>query len=153
IPQCRLMIVLIGPQWLAGNTKSNPRIFDPDDTVRLEIETALRAGVPILCALLEGAVKPKRTALPKSVRALCDCQFVEIRSDRDFRKEFSGLSNLCTEVAATPDPSFRFLHLPDLDVDSRITVRVLAAMGLQLQEAIARTMDDRNSLIVELNRD
>src|SRR3954447_3071774 len=41
IAQSGILLLLIGPQWLAANGSGHRRLDDPTDPIRLEIETAL----------------------------------------------------------------------------------------------------------------
>lgn len=64
ISQCRAMIVLISPSWLA-------HINFPDASyVRVEVETALDKGVSVIPVLVGGAKMPDAEQLPEKLRVL-----------------------------------------------------------------------------------
>lgn len=66
-----IMFVIIGPDWLGACPRDKgPRIEDPDDFVRREIETALNWDVPIVPVLVGGASMPSAKVLPVSIRNL-----------------------------------------------------------------------------------
>jgi hypothetical protein len=64
----RVLVVLIHPEWIAAL----PRLHDPDDWVRLEIEAANEFGIPIIPVLVNGAKMPAKRELPESVQSLTD---------------------------------------------------------------------------------
>lgn len=67
VAKCDVQLVLIGPSWI----ENIPRLQNPDDPVRLEIETALnRADMPVVPILCDGAALPSADVLPKSIRPL-----------------------------------------------------------------------------------
>jgi hypothetical protein len=71
VSKCGVMLVLIGPDWLGtARITRRKRIGQPDDWVRVEIETALRQGIWIIPVLVDGAEVPKPGTLPESLRPL-----------------------------------------------------------------------------------
>jgi TIR domain len=71
ISSCRVLIVVMGPNWATVTKDGKPRIEDPDDLVRLEIETALkRPGVKVYPVLVDDAQMPDPVGLPESLRPL-----------------------------------------------------------------------------------
>ncbi|HMA73912.1 MAG TPA: toll/interleukin-1 receptor domain-containing protein [Xanthobacteraceae bacterium] len=70
LASCRAMILVIGPSWLAQDQGGKSRLDDPDDFVRLEIETAIKRNVPIVPVLVDGAAMPKENEIPASVRSI-----------------------------------------------------------------------------------
>lgn len=75
----QIILVLIGPQWLSASYgPGHRRIDDPDDYVRLEIETALRAQIPTIPVLIDGAQLPKSQDLPAEIGDLARRQAVSI---------------------------------------------------------------------------
>jgi formylglycine-generating enzyme required for sulfatase activity len=79
----RIVLVLIGPQWLdIRNDKGERRLDDPEDFVRMEIEASLARDVSVVPVLLEDAVMPAASALPESMRPLVRRQAIELRTRR-----------------------------------------------------------------------
>ncbi|MBN2304198.1 MAG: SUMF1/EgtB/PvdO family nonheme iron enzyme [Anaerolineae bacterium] len=71
LESCRVLIAMIGPDWLTmENDSGQRRLDDPRDFVRLEIEFALKHKIPILPVLVQGAKMPEMHDLPKSIRPL-----------------------------------------------------------------------------------
>ena len=87
-----VVIVLIGPEWVKHIQE---RAFKQDDFVRLEIETALKQGKPVLPLLLEGAVMPSHTEVPETISAFTFNHGVEIDTGRYFRE---GVERLCKDL-------------------------------------------------------
>ena len=57
IARSRVLLVIIGPQWLAAEANGCRRLDRPDDPVRVELETALRRGLRVIPLLLDGAAE------------------------------------------------------------------------------------------------
>lgn len=64
------VLVLIGPRWAGGGVPGQQRIDDPQDMVRLEVATALDAGLRVIPVLLQGAPMPAADALPAALKPL-----------------------------------------------------------------------------------
>ena len=72
---CRLLLVLIGPDWShIADDRGRPRLQDRRDWVRLEIATGLQRGVPILPVLLGSTPMPDEHDLPSELHSLLDLQ-------------------------------------------------------------------------------
>jgi hypothetical protein len=81
-------LVIIGPRWLSVSSGWNRRRLDePADFVRLEIESALRAGVPVIPVLVMGAALPPAQRLPDSLKRLPERNAIQVRPDPDFRRD------------------------------------------------------------------
>src|SRR5215813_7575144 len=50
-----VLVAIVGPQWLGSRADGQSRIKDSTDPVRIEIETALQANLPILPVLVDGS--------------------------------------------------------------------------------------------------
>ena len=81
---CWAVLVVIGPQWLTPKDGTGkPRIWDPDDVLRNEVETALRDDdVEVIPVLVEGARMPKREDLPKELSELRERNAAELTDVR-----------------------------------------------------------------------
>lgn len=65
--KCRVVIVVIGGSWLSATDElGTPRLENPDDFVRLEVEVALERGLRLIPVLVDGAPMPRSTSLPPS---------------------------------------------------------------------------------------
>ena len=113
---CLVLIVVMGPRWAtAEDEDGTPRIADPDDFVRLEVETALRRpDVTPIPALVAGARMPKREALPEAVQPLTRRNALELSDGRwayDVGRlntrldELLGETETVHETAADPAPT------------------------------------------------
>ncbi|MEL7452392.1 MAG: toll/interleukin-1 receptor domain-containing protein [Pseudomonadota bacterium] len=79
VSQCEIMLVAIGLRWLdATNESGKQRLSDPDDFVRIEIESALARGIPVVPVLIGGAPMPNMSDLPESLHPLLRRQAVKI---------------------------------------------------------------------------
>ena len=71
LAQCRVMIVVIGRSWLTvTDEEGEPRLDNPDDYVRLEVEKALHSDTRVIPVLVEGAMTPKASQLPAPLASL-----------------------------------------------------------------------------------
>jgi WD40 repeat protein/tetratricopeptide (TPR) repeat protein len=91
ISGCDILLALIGREWLTvTDAGGRRRLDDPDDLVRVEIETALRRGIRVVPVRVEGAVLPQASDLPPSLRPLVRLQALMI-SHAGFAAEVSHL--------------------------------------------------------------
>ena len=93
-----VVIVLIGRRWLTMGGKRR-RLDNPDDWVRLEIETALGRGIRVVPVLVQGAKMPNRNVLPESLAMLARRQaFVmsDVRWEADVRTLIESLKRVPT---------------------------------------------------------
>jgi hypothetical protein len=78
-----VLLALIGDQWLTiTDERGTPRLNDPDDFVRLEIEAALARGVRVIPILVDGARMPRDEELPPSLAPLARRQALELSPSR-----------------------------------------------------------------------
>lgn len=88
-----VMLVVIGPLWLASDPiTGRRRIDDNDDWVQLEIATALARNVHVVPLLVGGAQFPVRDDLPTQLRPLADRHYSALTTS-GFRYEMAGLAN------------------------------------------------------------
>ena len=71
LARCDLMLVLIDTNWAdARDERGGLRLENPDDFVRLEIETALKRNIIVTPVLVQGARMPAPEQLPTEMRDL-----------------------------------------------------------------------------------
>lgn len=79
VGSCRVLIVLIGDEWLTiTDAQGKRRLDDPHDFIRLETGAALTRDIRVVPVLLDGAVMPDADALPDDLKALVRRHAVEL---------------------------------------------------------------------------
>jgi hypothetical protein len=98
---CHVLIVVMGPRWATVKDQNGrARIADPEDFVRLEVETALRRpDVTPIPVLVSGALMPNREDLPEEVRAITRRNALEL-SDLRWRQDVGRLMSTLDELLA-----------------------------------------------------
>ncbi|MGB3444682.1 MAG: TIR domain-containing protein [Actinophytocola sp.] len=80
LEQTRVLVVLIGPEWLGAAADTGLRPVDrAGDWVRREIRRAVERDVAIIPVLLDGTPMPAPASLPPDIRDLTTRQAVEVR--------------------------------------------------------------------------
>ena len=103
LKDCRIVLVAIGPNWLDAKDKNgNRRLDDPNDYVRMELESALERRVPMIPILLSGATVPPAEALPETLRPLAFLQALPVRGDPDFATDISRLKRDIKRLLSGP---------------------------------------------------
>ncbi len=102
VGNCGVMLAIVGPQWTeARNLAGQRRLEDPDDFVRIELETALARDIPVVPLLVGHAPLPGASDLPGSLGSLVFRQSIEVRPDPDFHND---ATRLVTALRAILDP-------------------------------------------------
>jgi hypothetical protein len=107
VSACQVLIVVMGPSWATVKDETGEvRITDPNDFVRLEVETALRRlEVTPIPVLVSGALMPRPEVLPPEVQAITRRNALELSEARwhyDVERLNSRLDELLTDVTRTP---------------------------------------------------
>jgi len=109
IKLCSVCFAVIGPRWLkAAGQDGRPRLDDPEDFVRLEIEQALIRGIPVIPILVDGARMPSPGELPDTLHDLTFKSAVELSPERfgsDVARLLSALQLAAPEVSDRPAAS------------------------------------------------
>ncbi len=102
VGHCGVMLTIVGPHWTeARDTAGQRRLEDPDDFVRIELETALARDIPVVPVLVGHAQLPVASKLPGSLASLVFRQSIEVRPDPDFHND---ATRLVTALRAILDP-------------------------------------------------
>jgi hypothetical protein len=97
-------IVVIGRTWLTMTDASGRRrLDDPRDTVRQEVETALKAGIRVFPILVGGAHMPAEDELPAGLQALARRNALEI-TEQDWDEDFDKLVTAVEKVLGWSPP-------------------------------------------------
>jgi hypothetical protein len=104
ILQSDVMVAVIGLGWLGANPNGKPpRVNDPGDPVRVEIETAIQHKKPILPLLVNGAKMPEESELPDSLHELHFYNATKVDSGQDFRMHMRRLIDSINETLGTQE--------------------------------------------------
>jgi hypothetical protein len=116
VSACDVMLVLIGPNWLTVTDETGRRrLENPEDFVRIEVESALRFGKHVIPVLVHKTEMPRADTLPEPLKALARRNAAGLTHER-FKADAQGLitaleraladakaarSQAATEAAAT----------------------------------------------------
>jgi hypothetical protein len=79
LSRCRVLLAIIGPDWLdACDARGRRRLDDPQDFVRLEIESGLARGIRVVPVLVAGAAMPRQESLAEGLADLSSRQAAEL---------------------------------------------------------------------------
>ena len=102
VDRCHAFIALIGKRWLtATDARGRRRLDNPDDFVRIEIETALQRDIRVIPVLVQDVEMPSSEDLPPSMRPLAKRNALEIR-DSSWRYDVDRLIATLDEFAGRP---------------------------------------------------
>jgi TIR domain len=109
VASCDAFVVLVGRRWLtASGPDGTRRLADPNDFVRLEIESALARDVCVIPVLIDGARMPQPGELPPSLAALAarpPLEFSQNRLEADTMRLLQVLDQSLARTQATqPGP-------------------------------------------------
>jgi TIR domain len=86
-----VVLAIIGPKWVGATRGGAARIHDEADPVRVEIETALKRGIPVIPVLVGKASMPKPVDLPEVLKDLSFLNAAEVSAGRDFNQHIDRL--------------------------------------------------------------
>jgi hypothetical protein len=98
IENSALVILLIGPQWLA-------KIHEADDPVRLEIEAAIAHEITLLPVLIGSTPMPNPDELPHSIATIALQNAAVVGVSFDFNSHMKSLSTRIEGVLGTLAPA------------------------------------------------
>jgi formylglycine-generating enzyme required for sulfatase activity len=125
--QCRVMVIIIGDDWLTmTGTSGKRRLDDPNDVLRLEIEEALSRGIHLLPVLVQGATMPSAADLPPSIRVLAGINALEVASTRDFQRHMDTLIETIDDLLKRSTGTFPVVKPPDSNTPPRKTAMLVS---------------------------
>src|SRR6516225_716572 len=91
VGQCDVLLAMIGPRWFdALDQHGSRRIDDPNDFVRIEIESALKQDKRVIPVLVGETRMPRLEDLPEAIRPLARRNAVRMTHER-FRADAHSL--------------------------------------------------------------
>jgi formylglycine-generating enzyme required for sulfatase activity len=98
VGSCDVLIAVIGTDWLTSSTRAGKRRLEiAEDSVRVEIATALKRDIRVIPVLVEGAAMPEVGDLPDDLKALVRRNALKLSHDR-FRTESEQLASTVGRV-------------------------------------------------------
>lgn len=101
VADATVLVAVIGPRWLTlSGPEGEPRLWQPGDAVRLEVESALSRGTRVIPVLVNDASMPRPDELPMSMVGLSRRNALRIR------QEFfsSDVERLIDAIRRSDDP-------------------------------------------------
>jgi hypothetical protein len=86
-----VMVAVTGKDWAGPRGEGKARIFDQDDPVRAEVETAFANRRPVLPVLVNGAGMPAEADVPESLGQLPYLNAIAVRSGDEFCSDMKRL--------------------------------------------------------------
>ncbi len=152
---CRALLVVMGPRWATGAAADGrPRIADPEDFVRLEVETALRSPtVTVTPVLVGGARMPPPEQLPDALRPLARRNAIELSYQR-WRFDVGRLLDTIAGLLGARRPAPVSRVGPAQVAEGSALAAVVALLMLTLVEGInsAGSGDDTAKLATTIER-
>ena len=153
VASATVMLVVIGPTWLGSiSGDGRPRLDNPDDFVRAEIEAALKNRLRIVPVLVGGAPIPLPSTLPQSLAPLVRFNAVELRHST-FRADVSHLVSALERLSGSDaftewEQEISEDSIPREDRSahqSRPKISLLSKIRSRAQQAFADWMDLRRA--------
>lgn len=105
VSSCDVLLAVIGPDWVtAADEEGKPRLGDPADFVRVEIEAALTRGIRVIPLLVEGARMPRVSEVPQSLSPLIRRHALELSPSR-FNRDAEDLMGVLDKAVPSAAPS------------------------------------------------
>lgn len=153
VGRCDVLLAIIGKDWLSISREGKRRLDDPSDFVRIEIESALQRGIPVIPLLIEPATMPRDNELPEPLQDLAYRNAAEVDPGRDFHSHMDRLirgvdyllSVTSTSKTSTDNKEFERSLVQILDDVEEALLRIaqVAAKGgrVPVQEPIHRIQE------------
>ena len=107
-----IFLAVIGSNWLKAPGPDGQRRIDlPGDFIRLEVKSALAAGLRIIPVLVDGAGMPREEELPEDIRQLVRHNAVFV-SHATFARDMSALLEQIAPEKKNAAPKLNMLALP-----------------------------------------
>jgi hypothetical protein len=148
-----IVLAIIGPKWMGGTRGGSSRILSESDPVRVEIETALTRGIPVVPVLVGTATMPRASDLPEGLKDLPYLNAAEVSAGRDFNQHMERLlrsieqllklkQTVSTESSEREAASAATPSTPEQKFSSRLQ-RLMARSGLLFEDqALERAFID-----------
>jgi hypothetical protein len=100
--QSHVLIVVIGQKWL-GAKGGQFRITEETDPVRIEVETAIRQGLPIVPVLIGNTRMPQPADLPESLKDFSYFNAIRLDAGQDFDHHIGRIVRAVDQILERAD--------------------------------------------------
>jgi hypothetical protein len=140
---CQAMVVVMGPDWVTVEDKDgNRRLDNPDDWVRVEVETGLKREITVIPLLIDGARIPKEEDLPGDLKPLAYRKAALARPDPDFQHDMERLIRQLEKVVNKTDGRPKLRRSQQLKLDyAKTKLEDLEKQLLRVQKELAANTD------------
>jgi TIR domain/PEGA domain len=114
IDQSKVLVAMIGPDWVGKRKHRERRIDDPTDFVRIEIAYALNRDLPIIPVLVNNAQMPGAAQLPKEIEGLAFRNALTLDVGIDFHHHAERLVGAINRILAKPAPTTTVVQQPPM---------------------------------------
>ena len=130
VAECDIFLAVIGRRWAdVVDSNGGRRLDNPNDWVRIEIESAQRLGKHIIPVLVDGAEMPRPEKLPESLQPFTRRNAARLSHER-FRADAQGLISVIGKL--------REAERAKLDAEAKERARLEAAERAQANETPLR---------------
>ncbi|MDX2417750.1 MAG: TonB family protein [Xanthomonadales bacterium] len=90
---CDVMLVVIGDKWLQSDESGRPRLENPEDSLRIEVSTALSRDIKVIPVLIGDAPSLTKIepSLPEDVKPLIYRHYIVVKPGEDFNAHIDKL--------------------------------------------------------------
>lgn len=134
LERARVVIAVVGPNWVGRRDSGKRRIDDPTDFVRMEISAALQRGIPVIPVLLDNTIMPSVEDLPEELRPFAFRNALILDTGVDFHHH---AGRLVTGIHELVDDGYLSKSQRRLLIMGVIVLLALAA-GVALWSLVAR---------------
>ena len=139
IQSSTVVLIMIGPNWVNMKRGGHRRLDDPEDNLRVEVETALRSGARVIPVLVNGAVMPEKHELPEG---LAELSALNAASLADSHWQYD-LDKLMTQIDPRPAPAPAPGPAPESPPDKpKLRMPALISLGLLAMILLVLIGDD-----------
>jgi formylglycine-generating enzyme required for sulfatase activity len=103
VDQCNVVLAVVGREWFGRTPEGGRRLDDPKDYVRVELETALARGIPVIPVLIDKVSMPAEAELPPSLAGLSYRNAIMVDHGVDFHGHADRLIRGIEQVSSTGD--------------------------------------------------
>jgi len=94
----KVIIAVIGPNWLQVQENGKSRLEDPEDWVRKELVQAIKSDKVIIPVMVNGGKLPSKDEMPEALHKVTDYQAFELRSDK-WNIDFGALQDDIAQIS------------------------------------------------------